>query len=173
MTTFYQLRGTMSYCAPETYEGKQFTTGADVFSLGVVMWEMLYRSVTGEYQRPYAEYTYITEPFQIIIQAAQFGLRPTVPAVSSSATLFSNIIHKCWLPDPSQRPSTQYILQQLELCKADFDLHADVWNDSIHAHRSLSSSLSSTSSPLSISLVHSSGSLTQSQQSPLDTNGVL
>lgn len=72
------------------------------------MWEMLYKCVTGEYQRPYAEYTYITQPFQIIIQvfsspiflftmkAAQRGLRPTIPIADKCPQPFVTLINACW-----------------------------------------------------------------------------
>jgi serine/threonine protein kinase len=39
-STLAKLRGTYHYCAPEVYFGKRFTTKSDVFSIGVILWEL-------------------------------------------------------------------------------------------------------------------------------------
>ena len=51
-------------------------------ALGVVFWEMLYRTMKGAYQRPYAEYEDIKGPAQrmiLLYQAGKKGLRPSIP----------------------------------------------------------------------------------------------
>ena len=50
-----------------------------MYSLGIILWEVVNRLITGRYERPYAEYTYIHFDFQIVIQAAKKGTRPSIP----------------------------------------------------------------------------------------------
>jgi serine/threonine protein kinase len=39
--------GTYVYAAPETYNGQGYTTKADVYSFGIILWEMAMRVITG------------------------------------------------------------------------------------------------------------------------------
>ena len=39
--------GTMNYCAPETFEGKPSSTKSDIYAVGILLWEMLFRTITG------------------------------------------------------------------------------------------------------------------------------
>ena len=41
----------------ELYEKQKATNKSDVFSLGIILWEIVSRVITGVYARPYAEYT--------------------------------------------------------------------------------------------------------------------
>jgi serine/threonine protein kinase len=96
LETFKKLCGTFAYCAPEVcghgslsrvgladrdsqiFNGGTFTNRSDVFSMGIVIWELLIRSLKGKYEQPYSEYKNLTYDFQIMVQAAG-GLRPTLP----------------------------------------------------------------------------------------------
>ncbi len=119
MSTLFQLRGTMCYVAPETMEGKAFTTKSDIYSMGIILWEMLYRCVTGEYQRPFSEYTYITQPLQIALQASQKQLRPNIPVIEKCPKLYVSLIQSCWGPDVSKRPSAEEMQNAMNQCQKD------------------------------------------------------
>jgi serine/threonine protein kinase len=80
--TLAKLRGTMAYCSPEVYNGALFNEKSDIYAIGVVLWELVNRCVKGVYQRPYSEYPFIVYEYQIVLQAAKAGLRPTIPHVS-------------------------------------------------------------------------------------------
>jgi serine/threonine protein kinase len=41
------MSGTYVYAAPETYNGQGYTTKADVYSFGIILWEMAMRVITG------------------------------------------------------------------------------------------------------------------------------
>lgn len=127
MATFYQLRGTMNYCAPETFEGKQYTTKSDIYSIGILLWEMLYRCITGEYQRPYGEFPHLTQPLQIIIQVAHQKLRPTIPNEEECYKPLVDLIKTCWDPNPDERPDTGSILRILKGCHAHYKSNAELW----------------------------------------------
>jgi len=111
VSTLYKLRGTWGYSAPELYQKKLCTTKADIFSLGVILWEIWYRTVVGEYMRPYADGHFIAD-CQILVAVAKRGLRPTVP--SQLPAEFKEILRNCWETDPDNRPDCDEILTKLE-----------------------------------------------------------
>ncbi|KAG5241569.1 kinase family protein [Salix suchowensis] len=64
--------GTYRWMAPEVIEHKPYDHKAEVFSFGIVAWELL-SSLTGE-----LPYSYLT-PLQAAVGVVQKGLRPTIP----------------------------------------------------------------------------------------------
>ncbi|KAL3345884.1 hypothetical protein AABB24_024696 [Solanum stoloniferum] len=94
--------GTYRWMAPEVIEHKPYDHKADVFSFGIVLWELL----TGEI--PYA---YLT-PLQAAIGVVQQGLRPTIP--KSTHPKLAELLEKCWQQDPTQRPDFSEILDILK-----------------------------------------------------------
>jgi len=110
-STLNKLRGTYTYSAPESYEGKEFTTKSDVYSYGIILWELITRCLTGAYHRPYSEYKNLKYDFQIIIQTSKNNLRPTVP--DNCPPPFRDLISSCWDPDPRRRHEFNHILEKL------------------------------------------------------------
>nr|PNR62499.1 hypothetical protein PHYPA_000923 [Physcomitrium patens] len=94
--------GTYRWMAPEVIEHKPYDCKADVFSFGIVLWELL----TG--QVPYADLT----PLQAAVGVVQKGLRPTVPEKTNPK--LSELLHSSWKTDPAERPSFSEITGQLE-----------------------------------------------------------
>ncbi|XP_059292985.1 serine/threonine-protein kinase STY17-like [Lycium ferocissimum] len=94
--------GTYRWMAPEVIEHKPYDHKADVFSFGIVVWELL----TGEI--PYA---YLT-PLQAAIGVVQQGLRPTIP--KSTHPKLVELLEKCWQQDPTERPDFSEILDILQ-----------------------------------------------------------
>jgi len=123
--TLAKMRGTFAYAAPEVYFGEKFSTKSDVFSIAVILWELAVRCIKREYQRPYQEYPNLHFDFQIIIQTAKKGLRPTIPPCPEP---FASLIRQCWDHDPEKRPSCGEILVRLEEVEKDFADHSDSWN---------------------------------------------
>jgi hypothetical protein len=74
-----------------------------MYSLGIVLWEIVSAIVTGKWSRPFAEYPQITMDFQVIIQVAKKNLRPTVP--TGCPQELRELIEQLWSSDPHQRPS--------------------------------------------------------------------
>jgi len=79
MPTMKQMRGTYQYLDPEVYNGGTFSAASDVYSMSILFWEVVYRTLNGTYQQPYTEFKNLTIDFQIIIQSAKEDLRPTIP----------------------------------------------------------------------------------------------
>ena len=111
-TTLENLCGTMSHCAPEVFTGERFTTKSDIYSLGMVLWELCERVATGTYTAPFKEYPFIVMDIQIIIQASQKHLRPTIHRAVPER--FAQLIRRCWDPDPNARPEAIQLLALLE-----------------------------------------------------------
>merc|ERR1712137_1078969 len=124
--TLSKLRGTYAYCAPEVYFGKDYTPKSDIYSLGIILWEMAFRCITGTYGQPFSEFKQIVFDFQIIVQSAKKDVRPTIP--SNCPAPYASLINRCWHKDPDQRPTTEETFAELRRLqgvygdeKADWD----------------------------------------------------
>jgi hypothetical protein len=83
--------------APEVIEHNPYREKADVFSFGIVLWELL----TGRI--PYSDMT----PLQAAVGVVQKGLRPPIPP--NCPPPLSDIMRLCWQRDPNVRPSFEQV----------------------------------------------------------------
>jgi len=114
--TLQKLRGTYAYTAPEMYYSKNYTAKSDVYSIGVVIWELVVRLVKNKHCKPYSEYSDIKYDYQIIFQVAQNQRRPTIPP--ECPTKIKQLIEKCWSQNPDERPTAGELLQILKNIKS-------------------------------------------------------
>ncbi|KAI3717099.1 hypothetical protein L1987_68460 [Smallanthus sonchifolius] len=94
--------GTYRWMAPEVIEHRPYDHKADVFSFGVVLWELL----TGE-----VPYSYLT-PLQAAVGVVQQGLRPTIP--KQTHPKLTELLENCWQQNPTSRPEFTDILDKLK-----------------------------------------------------------
>eukprot|EP01129_Flabellula_baltica_P017031 TRINITY_DN9310_c0_g1_i1.p1 TRINITY_DN9310_c0_g1~~TRINITY_DN9310_c0_g1_i1.p1 ORF type:complete len:835 (-),score=196.53 TRINITY_DN9310_c0_g1_i1:106-2610(-) len=109
LDTFTKLVGTYVYLAPEVYEGDMFTFKSDVYSIGIVSWEMINASVNNKYSEPYSEFS-IGNGVAVLAQTSQ-GLRPNIP----KGTPMFLVAHylSCVDPDPEKRPTCEELASNL------------------------------------------------------------
>ncbi|XP_075654463.1 serine/threonine-protein kinase STY17-like isoform X2 [Castanea sativa] len=94
--------GTYRWMAPEVIEHKAYDHKADVFSFGIVLWELL----TGEL--PYSLLT----PLQAAVGVVQKGIRPTIP--KNTYPRLAELLERCWQQDTAQRPNFSEIIEILQ-----------------------------------------------------------
>mmetsp|Transcript_25594 Transcript_25594/g.36064 ORF Transcript_25594/g.36064 Transcript_25594/m.36064 type:complete len:1059 (-) Transcript_25594:73-3249(-) len=92
--------GTYRYMAPEVIRHESYSSNADVYSFGIVLWQLITREV------PFATMT----PIQAAYAVAE-GRRPEIPA--SCPEQLRDIISLCWDQDSQKRPSFTYIVMAL------------------------------------------------------------
>lgn len=95
--------GTYRWMAPEVIEHKPYGTKADVYSFGVLLWEL----VSGG-KSPYE----LLSPIQAAIGVAKHGVRPKIPPNCDPEV--AAIMEACWVPEPEKRPAFEDIQVMLD-----------------------------------------------------------
>jgi serine/threonine protein kinase len=101
-STLTQQVGTPQYMAPEMYEEPPYDSKVDVFSFGLIFYEIL----TGH--PVFSPDLTAHKMVKKVLSKERSDLPPDVPG------FIVNLIQMCWLPDPTDRPSFSDILAILE-----------------------------------------------------------
>lgn len=126
METMKQMRGTFAYVDPEVYNGGVFAAASDIYSLGIIFWEVANRVVAGKYAQPYSEYKNLQFDFQIVVQAAKSDLRPTIPprCPPPFVQLITALLHK----SQTERPTLARIEEALGAIEASYCADTMKWD---------------------------------------------
>ncbi|XP_067275141.1 mitogen-activated protein kinase kinase kinase 10 isoform X1 [Pseudorasbora parva] len=100
-TTKMSAAGTYAWMAPEVIKLSLFSKSSDVWSFGVLLWELL----TGEV--PYREIDALAVAYGVAMN------KLTLPIPSTCPEAFAQLLGECWCPNPHGRPSFGNILKRL------------------------------------------------------------
>jgi len=101
--------GTPYWTAPEIIRQEAYTEKADVYSYGIVLWELITA------QEPYSG----MESMEVAYAAAERGLRPSIPTVCPEG--YAELMQRCWSDNPENRPDFTEVLEILFGMKRGFD----------------------------------------------------
>ncbi|XP_051941726.1 mitogen-activated protein kinase kinase kinase 7-like isoform X2 [Hippocampus zosterae] len=91
-------KGSAAWMAPEVFEGSNYSEKCDVFSWGIILWEVLTR------KKPFDE---IGGSAFCIMWAVHRGTRP--PLIKDLPVPIETLMTHCWDKEPNQRPSMEQI----------------------------------------------------------------
>jgi serine/threonine protein kinase len=100
--TFTGETGTVTYAAPEVYNGEPYTSKVDIFSFGLILYEILVGSPV---------FPDSMCPFPIMRQVLK-GDMPPIP--SKCGEFMQSLIPRCWSMNPESRPSLDDIFHELQ-----------------------------------------------------------
>lgn len=96
-------KGTPLYMAPEVMLGEEFNEKADVYSFGIVLWEILTR------KEPFSQYS----DYDIFVAAiCDEGVRPPIP--DDCIPSLRKLMTDCWDANPKKRPDFVDIVKRLD-----------------------------------------------------------
>ncbi len=93
------IYGVIPYIAPEVLLGKQYTKAADIYSFGIIMWEMT-SGIPAFNKKPH--------DFDLALEICQ-GLRPEV--IEGTMPEYAELMKRCWDSDPNKRPTVEELIK--------------------------------------------------------------
>ncbi|RIB01052.1 kinase-like domain-containing protein [Gigaspora rosea] len=114
-----KIYGILPYVAPEILDGKPYTKASDIYSFGMIMWEILYGKSVSYDQN---------DEIKLQLQICYDDLRPSIN--EDSPQCYIKLMKECWEKEPDERPSAEIICETfadwqddqemlLELSKSD------------------------------------------------------
>ncbi|CAB4422039.1 unnamed protein product [Rhizophagus irregularis] len=97
-----EIYGIIPFVAPEIFQGAKYTKASDIYSFGMIMWELM----TG--RRPFWDISHDT---YLIIEICD-GCRP--PIITNAPEGYIELMNECWHSDPVKRPTDSYLLSKVK-----------------------------------------------------------
>lgn len=89
--------------SPECYQGKKYGLPTDVYSFGLLLWEIL------TLENPFEDYL----SYQLEAQKTN-GVRPHLSSRRCGSIGIQQLMRRCWDQDPAFRPTFTEILREIE-----------------------------------------------------------
>lgn len=100
------IAGTPVYIAPEVFQSDLYNSKADIYSLGIILWEVWY----GEQAFAKINITSLKQFFGMV----ENGLRPQpLKGCSEPPKCWQDLMSQCWNETPEKRPSATECLEKI------------------------------------------------------------
>ena len=96
-----QIFGKIGYIAPEVFRRTVYTKAADVYSFGMILWELTSCRMPFSNKR---------QGINLILDIID-GERPKI--VEGTPPAFAKLIEDCWQPDPNLRPTMEAVHKKI------------------------------------------------------------
>ncbi|XP_065363924.1 mitogen-activated protein kinase kinase kinase 7 [Calliphora vicina] len=96
-------KGSAAWMAPEVFEGSKYTEKCDIFSWGIVLWEVLSR------EKPFKD---VDNTYSIMWKIHK-GERP--PPIQNLPEPIKHLMTSCWADKPDLRPSMQHVVDAMNI----------------------------------------------------------
>src|ERR1051325_376015 len=94
-----EIYGVLPYIAPEVLRGKPYTKAADIYSFGIIMWEM----TSG-----IPAFNNVPHDFNLSLRICK-GLRPKT--IEGTDVEYAELMVRCWNNDPNKRPTAEELYE--------------------------------------------------------------
>ncbi|XP_075228054.1 mitogen-activated protein kinase kinase kinase 7-like isoform X2 [Lycorma delicatula] len=111
-TSLTNNKGSAAWMAPEVFEDTKYTEKCDVFSWGIILWEVLSR------RKPFQD---IGGSAFCILWAVHSGRRP--PLIEGCPKPIEKLYTRCWDQNPGNRPSMEEVVRTMTLLFTFFSGH--------------------------------------------------
>ncbi|RIA91069.1 kinase-like domain-containing protein, partial [Glomus cerebriforme] len=96
------IYGNLPYIAPEVIVGKEYTFESDIYSVGILMWEI------SSGQTPFSNCEHNYDLAMKIVD----GMRPKI--VSEIPSEYKKLMEQCWDADPLKRPYIDALYDEIK-----------------------------------------------------------
>ena len=105
--------GVLPYVAPEVLKGKSYTQSSDVYSLGIMAYEIFSGLPPYViYDKELKDYKELSHDLNLALEICR-GLRPNLDNIPE-LQLLRDLINSCWKANPLQRPTANEVNKTLE-----------------------------------------------------------
>ncbi|KAF2073386.1 hypothetical protein CYY_005299 [Polysphondylium violaceum] len=135
-------KGTTLWMAPEVIRGALYSEKCDVFSFGIILWELVTRTL------PYSNISFNCQIEEKVLE----GMRP--PRPDNVDIQYCQLMEQCWDQDPEQRPLFDSIIHSLGKILTAYEIQEQKAKASVrglrrnHSGSSIMSFMQTIESPL-------------------------